>query len=68
MSKPGEEIELKDFDDDDEYEDTVGDTTGAVGGTPTETGFGDGQIQTPADQLRRRGSLEWEDDLTFGRH
>ena len=60
MSKPGEVIELKDFDDDDEYidddddeyEDTVGDITGAVGG----------QIRTPADRLsvRRRGSVEWE--------
>ena len=54
MSRPGEVIELKDFDDDDEYidddddeyEDTVGDITGAVGG----------QIRTPA----RRGSIEWE--------
>ena len=57
MSKPGEAIELDDFnddddeyidddDDDDEYEDTVGDTTGVVGG----------QIRTPA----RRGSIEWE--------
>ena len=61
MSRPGEVIELDDFDDDDEYiddddddeyEDTVGDITGAVGG----------QIQTPADRLsvRRRGSVEWE--------
>ena len=61
MSRPGEIIELDDFDDDDEYiddddddeyEDTVGDITGAVGG----------QIQTPADRLsvRRRGSVEWE--------
>ena len=65
MSKPGEGIELIDFDadddeyiDDDEYESTVGDTTGAVGGTPAETDFGGGQIQTPADQLRHRGSVE----------
>ena len=60
MSRPGEAIELDDFDaddeyiddDDDEYEDTVGDITGAVGG----------QIRTPADRLsvRRRGSVEWE--------
>ena len=66
MSKPGEGIELIDFDadddeyidDDDEYESTVGDTTGAVGGTPAETDFGGRQIQTPADQLRHRGSVE----------
>ena len=59
MSRPGEAIELDDFDadddeyiDDDEYEDTVGDITGAVGG----------QIRTPVDRLsvRRRGSVEWE--------
>ena len=59
MSRRGEVIELDDFDDDeyidddeDEYEDTVGDITGAVGG----------QIRTPADRLsvRRRGSVEWE--------
>ena len=63
MSRPGEAIELDDFDaddeyiiDDDEYEDTVGDTTGAVGGTPAYTDFGGGQIKTPA----RRGSIEWE--------
>ena len=44
-----------------EYEDTVGGTTGAVGGTPAETDFGGGQIQTPA----RRGSIEWEgNDIT----
>ena len=64
MSRLSDLIELKDFDaddeyiiDDDEYEDTVGDTTGAVGG----------QIQTPADRLsvRRRGSIEWEEnDIT----
>ena len=56
-----EAIELDDFDadddeyiDDDEYESTVGDTTGAVGG----------QIRTPADRssVRRRGSVEWETD------
>ena len=60
MSRPGEVIKLDDFgdddeyidDDEDEYEDTVGDITGAVGG----------QIQTPADRLsvRCRGSVEWE--------
>ena len=59
MSRPGEAIELDDFDaddeyidDDDEYEDTVGDITGAVGG----------QIRTPADRLSviRIGSVEWE--------
>ena len=69
MSRPGEVIELDDFDDDDEYiddedeyEDTVGDITGAVGGTSAETDFGGRQIQTPADRLsvRRRGSVEWE--------
>ena len=73
MSKPGEAIELKDFDadddeyiddDDDEYESTVGDTTGAVGGTPTDSNFGGEQIQTPADQ-RRKGSIGWEEnDIT----
>ena len=56
---PGEEINLDDLDYDeddeyvdDEYESTVGDTTGAVGG----------QIRTPADRssVRRRGSVEWE--------
>ena len=57
MSRPVEETNLDDLDfDEDEYEDTVGDTTGAVGGTPAETDFGGGQIQTPA----RRGSIEWE--------
>ena len=52
MSKLVEEVPLDDFDVDDKYEDTVGDTTGAVGGTPAETIFGGGQIQTPKDQLR----------------
>ena len=61
MSKPGEVIELKDFDADDKYEDTVGDTTGAVGGTPADSNFGGGQIQTPADQ-RRIGSIGWEEE------
>ena len=56
MCRPVEEIPLDDVYDDDEFEDTVGDTTGAVGGTPAETDFGGGQIQTPA----RRGSIEWE--------
>ena len=61
MSKLAEEVPLDEFDADDEYEDTVGDTTGAVGGTLAETDFGDGQIQTPA----RRGSVEWEgNDIT----
>ena len=66
MSRPVEEINLDDLDYDEdyedyEYEDTVGDTTGAVGGTPAETDFGGGQIQTPA----RRGSIEWEgNDIT----
>ena len=41
-----DEIKLDDFEvDDDEYEDTVEDITGAVGGTPSETDFGGGQIQ-----------------------
>ena len=66
MSRPVEEINLDDldYDEDYEYEDTVGDTTGAVGGTPAETDFGGGQIQTPADRssVRRRGSIEWETD------
>ena len=66
MSRPVEEITLDDldYDEDYEYEDTVGDTTGAVGGTPAETDFGGGQIQTPADRssVRRRGSIEWETD------
>ena len=66
MTNLVDEIKLDDFDaDDDEYEDTAGDTTGAVGGTPAETNFGGGQIQTPKDQLRHRGSAEWEDDLTL---
>ena len=58
MSRPVEEINLYDldYDEDDEFEDTVADTTGAVGGTPAETDFGGGQIKTPA----RRGSIEWE--------
>ena len=56
MTNLAEEIPLDDVYDDDEFEDTVGDTTGAVGGTPAETDFGGGQIQTPA----RRGSIEWE--------
>ena len=75
MSKPGEVIDLDDFDDDDEYidddddeyESTVGDTTGAVGGTSAETDFGGGQIQTPADRssVRCRGSIGWEEnDIT----
>ena len=62
---PGEEINLDDLDyDEDEFESTVGDTTGAVGGTPAETDFGGGQIRTPADRssVRRRGSVEWETD------
>ena len=40
---------------------------GAVGGTPADTDFGGGQIQTPADRssVRRRGSIEWErNDIT----
>ena len=49
-------IKLDDFDADDEYESTVGDTMGAVGGTPAETNFGGGQIKTPA----RRRRVEWE--------
>ena len=58
---PGEEINLDDLDydedeyiDEDEFESTVGGTTGAVGG----------QIRTPADRssVRRRGSVEWETD------
>ena len=68
MSRPVEEINLDDLDyDDDEFESTVGDTTGAVGGTPAETDFGGGQIQTPADRssVRRRGSVEFGDDLTL---
>ena len=66
MSRPVEEINLDDFDVDDEYESTVGDTTGAVGGTPAETDFGGGQIKTSAEQssVRRRGSVGWEDDIT----
>ena len=44
----------------DDFEDTIGDTTGAVGGTPAETDFGGGQIQT------RRGSVGWENpDASF---
>ena len=58
MTNLAEEIPLDDVYDDDEFEDTVGDTTGAVGGTPAETDFGGGQIQTPA----RRGSVEWENE------
>ena len=67
MSRPVEEIPLDDVYDDDEFESTVGDTTGAVGGTPAETDFGGGQIQTPADRssVRRRGSVELGDDLTL---
>ena len=67
MSRPVEEIPLEDVNPYDEYESTVGDITGAVGGTPAETDFGGGQIQTPADRLsvRRRGSIEWEEnDIT----
>ena len=37
MSKLAEEIPLEDVNPDDEYESTVGDTTGAVGGTPADT-------------------------------
>ena len=62
---PGEEINLDDLDyDEDEFESTVGDTTGAVGGSPAETDFRGGQIRTPADRssVRRRGSVEWETD------
>ena len=67
MSRPVEEIPLEDVNPDDEYESTVGDTTGAAGGTPADTDFGGGQIQTPADRssVRRRGSVEWErNDIT----
>ena len=67
MSRPVEEIPLEDVNPDYEYESTVGDTTGAVGGTPADTDFGGGQIQTPADRssVRRRGSVEWErNDIT----
>ena len=62
MSRPVEEIPLEDVNPDDEYESTVRDTTGAVGGTLADTDFGGGQIQTPADRssVRRRGSVEWE--------
>ena len=64
MSRPVEEIPLLDVNPDDEYESTVGDTTGAVGGTPADSNFGGGQIQTPADQ-KRRGSIGWEEnDIT----
>ena len=66
MSRPVEEIPLEDVNPDDEYESTVGDTTGAVGGTSANTDFGGGQIQTPVDRssVRRRGSIEWENDIT----
>ena len=67
MSRPVEEIPLEDVNPYDEYESTVGDTTGAVGGTPADTDFGGGQIQTPAyrSSVRRRGSIEWErNDIT----
>ena len=67
MSRPVEEIPLEDVNPYDEYESTVGDITGAVGGTPADTDFGGGQIQTPADRssVRRRGSIEWErNDIT----
>ena len=57
MANLVDEIKLDDFDvDEDEYEDTIEDITGAVGGTPAETDFGGRQIQTPAC----RGSVEWE--------
>ena len=64
MSKLVEEIPLGHINPDDEYESTVGDTTGAVGGTPADSNFGGGQIQTPADRssVRRRGSIEWEEN------
>ena len=67
MSRPVEEIPLEDVNPDYEYESTVGDTTGAVGGTPADMDFGGGQIQTPVDRssVRRRGSVEWErNDIT----
>ena len=67
MSRPVEEIPLEDVNPDYEYESTVGDNTGAVGGTPADMDFGGGQIQTPADRssVRRRGSIEWErNDIT----
>ena len=67
MSRPVEEIPLEDVNPDDEYESTVGDTTGAVGRTPADMDFGGGQIQTPADRssLRRRGSIgRDENDIT----
>ena len=46
MSRPVEEIPLEDVNPGYEYESTVGDTTGAVGGTQADTDFGSGQIQT----------------------
>ena len=52
MNRPVEEFQLEDVNPD-EFESTVGDTTGAVGGTPAETNFGVGQIITPS-------SIEWE--------
>ena len=66
MSRPVEEFSLEDVNPD-EFESTVGDTTGAVGGTPAETDFGGRQIQTPAERssVRRRGSVGWEgNDIT----
>ena len=66
MSKPVEEFPLEDVNPD-EFESTVGNTTGAVGGTPAETDFGGGQIQTSAERssVRRRGSVGWEgNDIT----
>ena len=64
MSRLVEEFPLEDVSPD-LFESTVGDTTDGVGGTPAETDFGGGQIQTPADRVRRRGSVGWEgNDIT----
>ena len=66
MSRPVEEFLLDDVSPD-LFESTVGDTTGAVGGTPAETDFGGRQIQTPAERssVRRTGSVGWEEnDIT----
>ena len=50
-------IPFDDYNRDDEFESTVGDVTGAVGGWDAydETDFGGRQIET-----QRRGSVEWE--------
>ena len=69
MSRPDEAIELDDFDADDdyEYEDSWRHNGSSWWNAGLRRTLGGGEIQTPADRssVRRRGSVEFGDDLTL---